>query len=1108
MDEEIEIFSINARGLASNKSKLIEICNIVKKNKKHETFYVLIQETKLEKMKPELLKIIQYNNLSFQIVPSENKSGGLMILYDKNTEIELLDKNQCSLTIRDKKSDSIIINTYVNPKQYNFQPLKDTIETLELTCDQTIYMGGDFNAIDPSDINEENKTFNMTVKSNDIRLLRSKKLIHLNSSLLLIDLAQLLQNRQPTHFETRSGKQSRIDYIFSNNENLTIEKNRIETLPFAFSDHKCLHLFRNSNYQYSQKLWKLDNIVFNYPEKVKEILETSKVASEKFGNIVSCHDIFKAKLRDQLKYLSATSRKMLVKQKEKIQMDIEKLEENCSKGNCSDQQIKQNLEHLTCLKNNLQLIKNEESENSFQQIKNFFREANDGNTKNIKCLAKASSLAKDIKKIEKQDGSFTEDPDEILNEFKSFYEKLSQPKWKPTETSSKSQDKFIEKFFKQKRKSIENIEKLFKETLEDPDNEITVYEVEKAISKLNSNSAPGSDGLTSQLYQNHKNFFAPYLSNLFNKINENGEVPDSFKHAIIKVIPKKNNSLKVSEFRPISLINTDKKILSHVLAERLKPILSILIGNHQNAHLPNRNIHIAVQKIQHYAHETTRSQSLIAIDFTKAFDCVERSFLQKLIEKSPIDKFTQEMILLTYKDTYAFIGMKNGISTKFKIDRGVRQGCPLSALIFNLCLEPLLQRIQKSKYIKSKQQTKCIAYADDITISLYNKSLRKLLIILDHFHEIAGLEVNLAKTEILSKADKIFVSEKLTRVTTTKILGVYISLNKTLKKETKNAITNAFNSAEKFILKNSSFRARARNIETFIYSKLIHHLRHENLYKKFLRKIQSKIIDVFWLYKKHNVKKEILELPIEEGGVNLKNFSKYYLTAKIMNLKFLAVNPKERKYIQELKKSKFFSELKKHFEKEHIEILELKPEEFTIQHHFTTLNITKETTSKEIYTFLNNSSINVPPSLKTEVTATKQNIASEILNSVTKNIWKNKKLTSFDKNYLYCFLMNSYLDKQDKWLKNLVLQPLCFACEAEFETWDHLMFSCKKLKTLTMKLNVFSWKEIWLDRSCLSQKLLVAIMLSSWTESIGDYLKYFLERMKVILIPVANLSDN
>ena len=89
-----------------------------------------------------------------------------------------------------------------------------------------------------------------------------------------------------------------------------------------------------------------------------------------------------------------------------------------------------------------------------------------------------------------------------------------------------------------------------------------------------------------------------------------------------------------------------------------------------------------------------------------------------------------------------------------------------------------------------------------------------------------------------------------------------------------------------------------------------------------------------------------------------------------MNLKFLAVKPKERKYIQELKKSKFCSELEKHFEKEHIEMVELESEKFTIQYHFTTLNITKETTLKEIYTFLNNSSINVPPSLKTEVTAT------------------------------------------------------------------------------------------------------------------------------------------
>ena len=74
-------------------------------------------------------------------------------------------------------------------------------------------------------------------------------------------------------------------------------------------------------------------------------------------------------------------------------------------------------------------------------------------------------------------------------------------------------------------------------------NKITEFEIEKAILKLKSNSAPGSDGLTSQLYQNHKTFFAPYLSNLFNKMKK-GEFLDSFKHAITRIIP---NDSKESE---------------------------------------------------------------------------------------------------------------------------------------------------------------------------------------------------------------------------------------------------------------------------------------------------------------------------------------------------------------------------------------------------------------------------------------------------------------------------------------------------------------------------------------------------------------------------------
>ena len=86
----------------------------------------------------------------------------------------------------------------------------------------------------------------------------------------------------------------------------------------------------------------------------------------------------------------------------------------------------------------------------------------------------------------------------------NFYEISGQNYWKMFQTKTK--------------KSIEKIRNKFKEILDDPLNVITELETEKSILKLNSNSAPGSDGRTSQIYQNHKTFFAPYHSNLFNKM--------------------------------------------------------------------------------------------------------------------------------------------------------------------------------------------------------------------------------------------------------------------------------------------------------------------------------------------------------------------------------------------------------------------------------------------------------------------------------------------------------------------------------------------------------------------------------------------------------------
>ena len=252
------------------------------------------------------------------------------------------------------------------------------------------------------------------------------------------------------------------------------------------------------------------------------------------------------------------------------------------------------------------------------------------------------------------------------------------------------------------------------------------------------------------------------------------------------------------------------------------------------------------------------------------------------------------------------------------------------------------------------------------------------------------------------------------------------------------------------------------------------------------------MINQLWLEKKHNVNQEIVNTPIKDGGIGLKNIEKCVLTAKIMNLKLLAFNPMEKHFLTNFKQSKAFSLLEKDLKDSGIEILELSEQKLNIQYFFQNIEITTLTTSREHYEFLVKSLITVPCFKHINMSAMEFQIYPNIIFDFITRKWKNRRLKSFDKNILYNFLMNAYLDKQENWLKNLVPHPLCFACEEYFETWHHLMFECPKLAPTIKVLNIKHWSDFFQDKTYVTPKVLVAIILSSWTESPRNYLNFFL----------------
>ena len=96
------------------------------------------------------------------------------------------------------------------------------------------------------------------------------------------------------------------------------------------------------------------------------------------------------------------------------------------------------------------------------------------------------------------------------------------------------------------------------------DEENTLIEIQTAIRKLKTNTSPGPDGLSSELYQRHDMLFAQLLQPVFAEDWEGGKLPKSFSNATIKLLPRKEGLKEAKDFRPISLRNADQKILANI----------------------------------------------------------------------------------------------------------------------------------------------------------------------------------------------------------------------------------------------------------------------------------------------------------------------------------------------------------------------------------------------------------------------------------------------------------------------------------------------------------------------------------------------------------------
>ena len=864
---KFNLLSLNVRGLRDkNKRKTLFY---YLRQKKFDIIY--LQETHCSNDNDVLSWSKEWNGPAFWSTGSNNSKGvGILFNSKHNFDVRFKEIDDSGRLIElhvvdDDGDEWTLINVYAPTKgterKVFFEGFRNKLRK-NVQATNNLLLAGDWNCTLNSDIDRQN---NNTVD-------RGAK--ELKEIITAYDLEDIWRRRNPSKkaFSYLGLGKSRIDYwLTSKSLSSHITKCEIIENPLTAKDHRGVFIgVNNEETKRGPGVWKMNRSVIEsdlFKNTFAHFWQSWVHKSADYEDIKSWWDIGKQKIKE-LTIWVATQTNQSKKHIEHLEKRLNSKSEN---ENSNEEQTKWRQE--------IQNYYKSKSEAARIRSKQKWYESGEKSTAYFFALEKKRQTSKSWKKIKISENHYETKIDKILAKQVDFYKELY--------TSQGIDVKAADELLKSVDKKLTAIQ------CEDLEKEITKIELKKALDKMADDKSPGDDGILTIFYKLYWDTIGDDFTKLVKHIHSINSMCKSQNRGLITLLYKQGEREDIANWRPITLLNNDYKIIAKTIAERLKSVLPDIIHEDQKGFVKGRRIEHGVRLIQdviEYSEMNKKGGAIIFLDQRKAFDRVEHEWLTKVLETFRFGHNFRTWIQLLYNNAESSILTNGFISKSFKLTRSVRQGCPIAPYLYVLQAEPFAESIRKNEKIEgimlpNAREAKIGMFADDNqTFISSTPSFVELSSVLKLYEKASGALVNYQKTKGLllgTWRTKPPPWPDITWEENVKALGIIHGFNIDEQSIWNKKIERIKSTLLSWKKRDLTYQGKVLIIKALGMSVVGYEIRMKGINDHYIKALKEIFYDFLWNSKRSLVNRASVSLPKEEGGLQMLDIEGFIKTIHI-----------------------------------------------------------------------------------------------------------------------------------------------------------------------------------------------------------------------------------